>query len=79
MSSVLIYQVAEDLSKHIKNVDDTKGQHMSTIRCFQKRNFTQSTKCSSLNLTLTVPSVQANFFGQNPADGQHWPVDNSTK
>jgi hypothetical protein len=47
------------------------------IRSFQKRNFTQSTKCSSLNLALTPPTAQGNIFGQNPADWQHWPVDNS--
>jgi hypothetical protein len=47
------------------------------IRSFQKRNFTQSTKCCSLNLALTAPTAQASIFRQNPADWQHWPVDNS--
>jgi hypothetical protein len=47
------------------------------IRSFQKRNFTQSTKCCSLNLALTPPTAQANIFRQNPADWQLWPVDNS--
>jgi hypothetical protein len=46
------------------------------IHFFQKRNFTQSTKYSSLNLALTAPAAQANIFGQNPADRQHCPVDN---
>jgi hypothetical protein len=49
----------------------------SVIRSFQKRNFTQSTKCCSLNLALTAPTAQATIFRQNPADWQHWPVDNS--
>jgi hypothetical protein len=48
-----------------------------SIRSFQKRNFTQSTKCCSLNLELTAPTAQANIFRQNPADWQHWSVDNS--
>jgi hypothetical protein len=68
-------------SAFIKNkrsiVSKKIGLSRSTIRSFQKRNFTQSTKCCSLNLALTAPTAQATIFRQNPADWQHWPLDNS--
>jgi hypothetical protein len=47
---------------------DASVPENNKFRSFQKRNFTQCTKCSSLNLPLTAPTAQAKIFGQNPAD-----------
>jgi hypothetical protein len=56
-----------------KAFQKTKDIHFFTIRSFQKQNFAQSTKCSSLNLALTALTAQVNIFEQNPADQQHCP------
>jgi hypothetical protein len=67
--SLALYSLS--LSFLLKQVGAPTVPSAVIIRSFQKRNFTQSSKCSSLNLALTAPTAQAKIFGQNRADRQH--------